>query len=76
MNRGQGSWNYRVMRHIEAGGRAWLALHEVRYDDAGNPKTWSEEEASPGGETPEEIRADLKHMLAALDLPVLDFDGE
>jgi hypothetical protein len=68
-------WNYRVMRHIEPDGREWLAIHEVRYDAAGEPKGWTEEEASPGGETLDDVRADLKHMLAALELPVLDFEA-
>ncbi len=69
-------WNYRVMRHIERDGSTWLALHEVRYDAAGQPTTWTEDEASPGGETLDDVRADLRHMLAALDLPVLDLDDD
>jgi|SRR5579859_2809847 len=31
------SWNYRVIRHREPAGEEWFALHEVFYDEAGNP---------------------------------------
>lgn len=32
------TWNYRIIDHGE-----WLALHEVYYDEAGNPRSYTSE---------------------------------
>ena len=66
------SWNYRIIRHKEG----HFALHEVYYDDAGTPHSYtadpisfvSDEEEGPDG-----IIASLEHALTdARTKPVLD----
>lgn len=67
------SWNYRVIRmdvtHPE---QPVYQLHEVFYDEDGKPYGCSESLVSVEGETVEEIKGDLRNMLADLDrLPVM-----
>jgi len=67
-------WNYRIIEFVEDDGNIWRAIHEVHYDDEGNPVTYTEEAASigwnvsEGDSTPTEI---LNMMSACLDKPVL-----
>lgn len=68
------SCNYRVMIHRHIDSDDAYAIHEVYYDDDnGNPYGWTENPSSPFGETIEELRVNLKMMLAALDNSVLEY---
>lgn len=67
-------WNYRVMRHVApTSGEVWHAIHEVYYDEAGNPSSWTADEIWPVGETPEELRECLEAMAKAMEKPVLEY---
>lgn len=65
-------WNYRIMRHTDAGGRQYYAVHETYYGDAGEVMGSTEEAASVMGETLDEVREELDRMLRALDYPVIE----
>lgn len=72
-------WNYRVVRKAYPPGADGtiehaLGIHEVYYDDNGDPQMVTEERMDPHGETLDELRADLAHMLKALDAPVLEYE--
>ncbi len=58
------------MRRVEDGDNLF-GIHEVYYDPKFGTDTWTGN-CSPGGETLEELKSDLKLMLEALDRPVLD----
>ena len=45
--RGPMTWNHRVMKHVEPTGEVWFGIHEVHYDDAGNPVGWTEASKAP-----------------------------
>lgn len=62
------SWNYRVMTLNR--GESY-GIHEVYYDDKGCPNAYTENDMKPFGENIDELRNDLKWMLAALDKPIL-----
>ncbi|MFA6049582.1 MAG: hypothetical protein WC761_00025 [Candidatus Paceibacterota bacterium] len=68
------TWNYRVLiKHLPApDNTVWYAIHEVYYNEAGEPTMCSSEAMEPCGETLEELAADLKRMAGALEKPVLD----
>jgi len=51
-----------------------MSLFEVYYDDAGKPTNITRDPVAPGGDTLEEVRSDLEHMLDALKKPVLNYD--
>lgn len=69
-------WNYRLMRHTDAFGREYFAIHEAYYDDAGNVTAWTDDAASPMGETKDEVREELERMLRALEYPVVEVSHE
>jgi len=73
------TWNYRVLRQVErlADGREFIhfGIHEVYYDDSGVPSTCTASPCAPFGETLEEIRMDAGMIIAALELPVLEYDS-
>lgn len=64
------SWNYRVIKtdHEEP----VFVIHEVYYDENGLVKSWSEDPMHPLGESPEELKQDVKLMQAALDRPAIN----
>ncbi len=73
-------WNYRVVRKAYPpdinGERDYiLGIHEVYYDENGKPDMVTEERMDAHGETLDELREDLAHMLLALDKPVLEYDA-
>lgn len=67
------SWNYRLVRHTQ-GDDSYITVHEVYYDDDGNPKAYTIDAVSPGGETLDELRDDLILYLQAFGKGVLDAD--
>lgn len=64
------TWNYRVVKETDGTYR----IREVYYDDDGSIKAWTAEDASPLGETEDEIRADVERISQALSRPVLNVE--
>ena len=67
------TWNYRVIK-TELNYEEEYSIHEVYYDEDGNPDGVTENSIAPTGGTLEELQADLDHYNEAMSLPVLDFD--
>jgi hypothetical protein len=68
-------WNYRVVRFTSEvnGVRGdWLEVREVYYDDEGNPEAYTADEAGPGGETLDELRADHALIAQAFERPIIN----
>lgn len=59
-------WNYRLIRFKDEGSPTgyWVALHEVYYDDEGNPNGWTSSPADFGGTDRTEA---IKALADALD---------
>jgi hypothetical protein len=79
-----GHWNYRVMRHSYQGQdqkeEHYFVLHQAYYTDDGEVEYWSAPSDAaelrgdyPFGETEVELQNDVRMMLKAFDLPVLDY---
>lgn len=70
-------WNYRVIRHQPKSGVGFVsyAIHEVHYDDGGNPVAVSENPIRLVSDTPEDLAADLELMEEATRKPTLDYDS-
>jgi hypothetical protein len=71
------SWNYRVVhRHLvhPNGGEDVYAVHEVYYDDDGNPTMVTENPVYLAAESVKELNADRILMGAACRKPVLEWD--
>ena len=71
----EGHWNYRVMLHRSLGGIRF-GIHEIFYNEAGQPHSWTEDPIELNAETLEELKNDLQHMLKAFEQPVLDLDDK
>lgn len=72
------TWNYRVIKKELSGefeSTVQYAIHEVHYKD-GKAVAYTSDPISPLGETPEELREDLKRMMMALERPLFDFEKE
>jgi hypothetical protein len=77
-----GCWNHRIRKRVipriegyEA--TVWYDIVEAHYDsheDADNNKIsgWTVDGIAPGGETIEDLKWELEHMLAALSKPILE----
>lgn len=64
------SWNYRIVKTtFEQGDR--YAIHEVYYDESGNPTSRTVEPCCPIGDTLEELRAEMERYLQAMNKPIL-----
>ena len=68
------SWNYRMIEHKNLDGSSWFAIHEVYYDDNGNPKYCSEGPCSAHGEDIETLTTDMSYMMQALKKPTLRYN--
>lgn len=66
-----GHWNYRVVK-TKDGDDDWYAVHSCYYDDDGEADGTSLLASRAGGNTLEQLRADLQRMLEALDKPIID----
>ena len=69
------SWNYRVIRHIHTHNdidEEYYQIHEVFYDDDGNPETMTVEGIIPFGDTEEDLKEVMEMMANALTKNVLD----
>jgi len=74
-----GTWNYRIVRRAMPGNmqKTWgeyhYGLHEVHYDDEGNPVARGEPLAGFGGDDPSEVVAGLERAIRdAKERPVLN----
>lgn len=69
-------FNYRLLRH-GAGDGCWYGIHEVYYDDEGDPVLCSVDpigiQTFDSTEPREDIREVLDLILEALDKPVINF---
>ncbi len=67
------TWNYRIIRHKEG----HFALHEVYYDDDGNPDGWTQDPITFVVDSDEGTAGLITSLEMALkdarDRPVLDF---
>ena len=71
------TWNYRVVRKTETGYDnlgEYYGIHEVYYDDDGNPEMVTVEPVAIVGDTLLELQWEYAHYLRALLKPVLDYD--
>lgn len=57
------AWNYRILDHGE-----WLALHEVYYDDAGEPNGWTVDAITFGAHSDEGAEG----VIASLEMALAD----
>lgn len=63
-------WHYQIAHRVLPGGDHWYAIREV-YDGM----SWTAGDIAPGGDTRDELIADLKMMLADAERwPVLELD--
>lgn len=69
------SWNHRVLvtEHIDADGKVetWYAIHEVYYDENGNPDGSTKRSVDISGNTKKDLAWTLKEMTKCLDKPFL-----
>lgn len=70
------SWNHRVLRQDHGDAGATYAIHEVFYDDEGNPYAWTAEPVPVYGDTWIETVDSHAIMGRAFALPVLEIVGE
>lgn len=70
-------WNYRIIRHTPVNGVGFVsyAIHEVHYDEGGNPVAVSENPIRLVADTPQDLAADLELMEDATRKPTLDYDS-
>lgn len=59
------SWNYRVIARPTPQNEWTFGIHEVYYNELGEPDMWSEDPIAPFGETLGELRDDIIYQLAA-----------
>ncbi len=66
-------WNYRVVkkRNKESNDVVYR-IHEVYYSEAGAIEGWTKDPVQPLGETEFELREDIRYLLEAFRLPVLE----
>jgi len=62
------TWNYRMLKVAEDA----YSIIEAFYDEEGEIKSWTEAAVAPSGDTKEELILDLKMMLHAQSLPVVE----
>jgi len=74
------SWNYRIVKQTfpPSGPDGEIhedyAIHEVYYDDDGNPESLSAEPAKAVGNDLNDLRNEFENMSAALSQPVLNYE--
>ena len=72
-------WNYRILmhEHSESGRKLdnpYYAIHEVFYDQAGNPKGCTANPVTVGSEDIGELTGALSDMIMATERPVLSYE--
>jgi hypothetical protein len=66
------TWNYRIIRHVDADTRESFRIHEAYYKDE-KVVTVSEEPATPSGESRTNLEQDIRLMLEAFEKPILNY---
>lgn len=69
----RGHWNYRLTVQTVEGVEVWT-VRELHYDDENNVTGWTENAASPYGESWQECAEDLLTMSGVVGLPAYDLD--
>ena len=67
------TWNYRIIEHKNHDGSSWFAIHEVYYDENGNPQYCSKEPCSAHGEDIETLTTDMSYIMEALKKPPVPY---
>lgn len=79
------SWNYRVIEHEEEDsndvtvGDSYVQIHEVYYNEEGDPLWMTQEACAPFGDNDIELAAEILLIQKALEKPILKatiFDKE
>ena len=69
-----GGWNYRLIRRQTEFGEE-IAIHEVYYDEDGEPRSCSKEPVPVAGEDIEVFEKDVDLMKQAFSKDVLDYES-
>lgn len=64
-----GTWNHRVIRHMD-GTETTLLIHEVHYDSKGRARQWTKDGAQACGENLRELAETIARMRRALKRPI------
>ncbi|OQY11574.1 MAG: hypothetical protein B6I31_04660 [Desulfobacteraceae bacterium 4572_19] len=65
-------WNHRVIhKHHQQTDEHTYQVHEVYYDDNGIIDKWTASPVVPMGETPDELREEIRYFIKAFQKPVL-----
>ena len=71
------TWNHRVIKKQDNLANVYYEIHEVYYDNKGNPDGWTENPVTPYGNNLEDLHGELAYLLTALDKPVMEIvDGK
>ena len=66
-------WKYRVIRkHHKESDTNTYQIHEVYYKEDGAIEGWTESAVEPLGETPDELREDIRFFMKAFQKPILE----
>jgi hypothetical protein len=68
------SWNYRMTRRV-VDGEPIFEVREVYYDDKGEINGWTENPASPAGDTKLELMDAISRMSSCIGSAVVDIDA-
>lgn len=68
------TWNHRVLRHVKESDDVWYGIHEVFYNDKGEPDSCTEHLMKPMGASPEELKQELELMVKSIEKPILDYE--
>ena len=68
------SWNHRILAHKD-GDDYYYQIHEVYYDDNGNPESYTTNGVSVGAESINGIEWTLDKMKECLDKPILSVEN-
>ena len=64
------SWNYRILQYPD-GEDNFFQIHEVYYNDKGEPNSYTANGVTVAGESKESLKWVLEKMEEALDKPIL-----
>ena len=65
-------WNHRVIhKYHEKTDDHTYHIHEVYYDDNGTIEGWTKSPVEPMGETPNELREEIRYFIKAFQKPIL-----
>lgn len=65
------AWNHRVLAKIYPSGDVEFDIHEVYYDERGEPNAYTENPISVGGDSIKSLRWQLNKMKECLKKPIL-----